>query len=685
MAGTEVRSLYYDLNIDDSNLKKQLDDADKSVKGFGDKLGAAWGKSVEASKTLLLGFTALGAGAVAFGVSAVKSFQESQNVMAQTEAVLKSTGNAAGVTAEQVTKLASALERQTKFSDEDIQSAENLLLTFTSISKDIFPDATKIVLDMSQALGQDLKSSSIQLGKALQDPIVGVTALRRVGVNFSEAQQQVIADLVNTGQKAKAQALIMKELQTEFGGSAEAAGNTFAGQLAKLNNQFDNVKEAIGGMLAQVAVPFLTALMDWFNGIGGVEGVMDLLRRTFDKVKPYFPIIAGAIMGALLPAFIALGVSIWTALAPLLPFIAAGAALGLLLSKLGIGFDDIAKFAGGVVDKLKEVWKWFTDLNPALQFLLFPLGAIISNFSMIWGWAQQLAQLFMTYLWPSLVTLGNTIMQNLWPALQQLWDAVVRLWNALQPALLDALKIVGAIIGAVLIGVLWLLVNVINVLVQVFSFLISVVSNVINWVANLISWFGNAIGAVINLVATIGGWFGRLPTYVRDAINGVVNWFKSLPGMITSAIGNVGSLLYNAGKDLIQGMINGITDTFKKLANAVKDAVGGAVNAVKGFLGIKSPSKVFIEIGNNVTDGFVKGINDSSDRAMAAMDAMTGAIIAPTMNVSQNVQQAAPATRTPNVFSFTGDINLGDASAVEAFFNKFDRNTYLETIGVSPQ
>ena len=62
-------------------------------------------------------------------------------------------------------------------------------MTFTKIGQDIFPDATRIVLDMSQALGQDLKSSAVQVGKALQDPILGVSALRRVGVNFSDSQQ----------------------------------------------------------------------------------------------------------------------------------------------------------------------------------------------------------------------------------------------------------------------------------------------------------------------------------------------------------------------------------------------------------------------------------------------------------------------------------------------------------------
>ncbi len=189
---------------------------------------------------------------------AVQSAGESADVISQLEAVLKSTGGVAGVTSKEAQDLASSLQKLTRFSDEQILSGENLLLTFTNIKDDIFPDATKVMLDMSQALGQDLKSSAIQLGKALQDPILGVTALRRVGVNFSDAQQEVIKSLVESGQLEEAQALILKELQKEFGGSAEAAGKTFAGKLDILNNRFDDMKENLGNKV----IPVLEMLMD---------------------------------------------------------------------------------------------------------------------------------------------------------------------------------------------------------------------------------------------------------------------------------------------------------------------------------------------------------------------------------------------------------------------------------------
>lgn len=246
-----------------ANIKAVIsadDNASKVLNNFGNN-------AAKVGKTLAVGFAAAGAAIAAVGVSSVKAYQESQDAVMQTNAVLVSTGNAAGVTRAQVTELANSLQKVTKFGDETIRTGQNLLLTFTKIGKDVFPEATEVMLDMSQALGQDIKSSAVQLGKALQDPILGVTALRRVGVNFSKDQQDVIKKLVETGKAAEAQRLILKELQTEFGGSARAAGQTFAGKLEILKNQIGEVQEAIGFVIVDAIQPFVAAIADFVNAV----------------------------------------------------------------------------------------------------------------------------------------------------------------------------------------------------------------------------------------------------------------------------------------------------------------------------------------------------------------------------------------------------------------------------------
>lgn len=233
-------------------------------------------------KAIAGGLALAGAGAVAFGVSAVKSFNDSEKSIAQLDAVLKSTNNVAGITRDRALELASALQKTTTFSDEAVLGAENLLLTFTNIKDDVFPDATKTVLDMSTALGQDTKSSAVQLGKALQDPINGITALRRVGVNFTEDQQKQIQTLVESGKTMEAQKLILKELGTEFGGSAQAQAGTFAGKIEQMKNQFDDLKEVMGEQIVIALSPamdeFSKKLNDFASSDEGKQQIKDLTQ-----------------------------------------------------------------------------------------------------------------------------------------------------------------------------------------------------------------------------------------------------------------------------------------------------------------------------------------------------------------------------------------------------------------------
>lgn len=224
------------------------------------------------------------AGVAAVGLAAgltlvIREAAEAQEIQAQLNAVLESTGGIAGVTAEQVNSLAASLQRTTRFSDDMVVSAENILLTFTNIGSNIFPEATRAVLDMSQALGQDLQSSAIQLGKALQDPILGVTALRRVGVNFNESQQELIASLVESGNLLEAQNMILRELQVEFGGSAIAAGQTFAGQLDILKNSASELAETLGvGLLGLLEGPLGTAF----------TGITNVVNQLSDRFNQFF-------------------------------------------------------------------------------------------------------------------------------------------------------------------------------------------------------------------------------------------------------------------------------------------------------------------------------------------------------------------------------------------------------------
>ena len=204
-------------------------------------------------------------------------FKVQEQAEAKLNATLKATAFSAGMAADELTNLASALQKQTLFGDEAIIGAESLLLTFKKIGKDIFPQVTETVLDMSAALGQDLKTSAIQVGKALNDPIRGVGALRKVGVDFTEDQEELIRVMVETNDIAGAQAVIMNELASEFGGVATALGDTATGALEQFNNAMNDGKEVGGEFIAHTMKPtvnWLTKLIESSND--GKNALMDL-------------------------------------------------------------------------------------------------------------------------------------------------------------------------------------------------------------------------------------------------------------------------------------------------------------------------------------------------------------------------------------------------------------------------
>jgi hypothetical protein len=166
-----------------------------------------------------------------------------QAAQAQLAAALRSTGGVAGQTTAVLNAHAAALQRVTTFGDDAVNQAQALLLTFTKIGGSTFPAATEAILNVATAMGGDLRGAALQVGKALNDPVLGVTALARSGIQFTESQKQMIKALVDTGRVADAQRLILAELETQFGGSAKAARDTLGGALKGLSNAFGDLFE----------------------------------------------------------------------------------------------------------------------------------------------------------------------------------------------------------------------------------------------------------------------------------------------------------------------------------------------------------------------------------------------------------------------------------------------------------
>lgn len=393
----------------------------RSFSRAGEVMGAA----------LKTGALAAAAGTALFVKGAISEARDAQKVGAQTTAVLKSTGNAANVTAKQIGDLANAISLKTGIDDEQIQANQNLLLTFTNVRNEvgkgnrIFDQATRTITDMSVALGQSGKSSAIQLGKALNDPIKGITALSRVGVSFTAQQKKQIEALVESGETVKAQKIILAELNKEFGGSAAAAataGDKFKVAFGNLQEQlgtallptldraltsatefigflsvnagpaFAKVKASVGPFISDLAdglVPAVKELVDGFkkNALPTLEDFADVV---VNDVLPIVKDFAGFVVSDVVPAVVDIAKNVASNLKPVL--------------------DQLVKtFRESILPTIKKVIERFKEWWPTIKDVA---GFLLDLWSTIQG-----------KVLPIIIQLGGKIIEKVIPAVLGIIEA----------------------------------------------------------------------------------------------------------------------------------------------------------------------------------------------------------------------------------------------------------------------
>jgi hypothetical protein len=273
--GKKNTKAYSDLARTYGEVTKKAQQGDQQLKKL-DKTVGDNQRNVGNYKSALGGLkTALGALGIAFGISQIKSFvtgsvdlfRIQEKAVAQVQAGLLSTGNQVGFTLDELKKKAIALQNETLFGDEEIlQSVTAQLLTFTNIAGEQFDRTQQAALDLATRLDGDLKSASIQLGKALNDPVKGLSALAKSGIQFSSDQKEMIKTLTEAGKITEAQTLILDELEKQYGGSAAAAAEADGG-ITQLSNAFNDAREVLGGLIMEGLKPTIMSLKDFFANL----------------------------------------------------------------------------------------------------------------------------------------------------------------------------------------------------------------------------------------------------------------------------------------------------------------------------------------------------------------------------------------------------------------------------------
>jgi hypothetical protein len=276
-----TRKLAREVQQLDAKLKK----ADARAGQFQRSVGN-YGKAVERAGSIMRGFgaTLLASFSIqavsSFVKGSIEAFRVQEKAVAKVTQAVKSTGGAAGKTSEELQKMASALQKNTLFGDEEILNKVTAqLLTFTNIAGPQFDRTQQAALDLATVLDGDLQSASIQLGKALNDPAKNLSALSRSGIQFSKEQIATIKSLQETNQLAEAQNIILTELERQYGGQAKAAAEVDGG-ITQLSNAFGDFKEQVGKQLLEALKPTIKSLKEFFENLSE-EDVRKFVNTLF--------------------------------------------------------------------------------------------------------------------------------------------------------------------------------------------------------------------------------------------------------------------------------------------------------------------------------------------------------------------------------------------------------------------
>jgi hypothetical protein len=257
---------------DSRDLERAFGRASGSAKRFDRNMSGIGRAAAGLSKA----FAVAAAGVTAIAVVGAREMQEQAKVSAQTAVVLRNVAKSAGITTQQVENLASALQASSGAADDEVQSASNVILRFGLITKTgkaaegQLRELTTTALDLSMATGKDLTSSAQALGRALASPEKAAGALRRAGIILTDQQREQVKAMVESGNAAGAQAMVLGLVQQRVKGSAQAFGNTLPGQVERAKRAFEDLSENTLAALAPALSEIVPVLVTAIQGIAPV-------------------------------------------------------------------------------------------------------------------------------------------------------------------------------------------------------------------------------------------------------------------------------------------------------------------------------------------------------------------------------------------------------------------------------
>ena len=547
MSNSVIGAIRVVLGADTAAFEGGLTGAQKTLKRFSRDMAKIGQQVSSVGQTLTLGLTVPIA---AFGVASVNAAQQSADAFAQVEAALKSMGGASGRSAEQLQASAKALQNMAAIDDDEIlRNVTANLLTFGKVSGPAFDRAQVAIVDLATRMKMELQPATLLVGKALNDPIKGLTAMGRAGIQFSADQKTMIKSMVDAGNVAGAQSIILGELERQFGGSAKAAADV--NPYAKLRIALGELSETIGAKLIPIVQPM-------------VEGLTRLLM-SFDKLSPAAQQFA--VVGAIVAA----------AIGPLLMVV--GSLLGAV--------STIAAFMAG-------------PAAAAFGAFLLPILPIIAGVAAL----VAVFMLFRDQITPVLKEWGATVAEVLGPKVTPLIDALKSAFTGFVALVAPLFSPGGKLTGAMDLF-LNVLTRVVGAITAALGGALDFITGIFNAIGALLrgDWsamwghLGNAVtGLLKGILGAFAAFSPEVVSWVKKTWEGVKLWLVDKFATIVKAVGEKVQAvagffkhLWDAvvGHSYVPDMVDGIRDEFARLDQVmVKPALAATKKVNAAFAGI---------------------------------------------------------------------------------------------------
>lgn len=489
----------------------------------------------------------------------------------------------------------------------------------------------KSMAEIADILQESMKDMNAEQRQVALSTLFGSDAIRAANILFKEGAKG-INDMAEAMGKVGAQDV------------AEQKMNTLKGSMEELSGSIETAQIAIGSAL----IPALRAIA------GFVQKVVDVFNKMPQGMQSFIA-IAGAVTAAL--ALIAGPLLMLIGFLPqiMAGFTALGPVMAAITGPVGLVVAGIAALIAGLVLLYNKNETVREALNTAWEFIKTAAISVFNSIKEFWAeWGDEIIAFFKK-VFEIYITIWKTIFQAIWEVIKFIFGEIKAFWDKWGDTIIQTFK------------------NVFEILKIVFKTVFDVISTTVKTIFNAIKAFWDKWGdtitsqfkAAFGIVKAIfeGVWNAIKITIetVIGVISGIVktwlaifkgDWKGAWEGMketvsaiwtgITDLFKNSFNTMKEIGKNIIEGLINGIKGMKDAVVQTAKDVANSIGDGVKDFFGIHSPSRLMLGYGKNIVQGLANGISETARQAVKSASAVSSAVSdAMSFNVGGGLSAAA--------------------------------------------